>query len=783
MKKQAKTDKGPGGAGSASKWLEFSKGLELAPRAGGNAHTGRGRGFVRLAVTASALGLVLAVPGLVAANAVTAVADPVARVWRALPGDLTDTVIASKSEILDRNGNVIAEVWDEGRTNLDSLDGVSWYAQRALIDTEDQRFYEHQGYDPLGTARSALAHSGGGSGITQQLVKNLQFYNLAGVDGKAAATENTLARKIRELKYAVEYEKTHSKDEILLAYFNTVAFGDAGTYSVESASQRFFGVPASGLTLAQASLLVGTVQNPGYYDLWDEDGLSRAKERQVLVLGRMVAVGDITQEDADAALNTDTGLLAPSPRRSGGCAQSEFPFYCEYVIQYIKESPRYGETRRDREFLLSKGGLRIRTYLDSDATRAVEAQLRSDYGDDNRVAVPTVGVDAGTGGVSVYAVNRRYGDGEGATHINLPLNPAGTGSTFKMMVLAAALNSGLTEQDLAFSSNCPLYPGPDWDSPEGGINNSDSCALQGGMLNYRQATAYSSNTWFATLEMRIGVGKVKDFAASVGIPAPDTISERSLSYGLGSTEHSPVDMAAAFAAFSSGGVFCPATPVSRVEYQSDGSEPVAPDTYDPASDGCRRVMSPHSAAVVSDAMRANMDGTVPGAFGLRYRVPGYEVAAKSGSNNTINSTWAVVSSNLALFSNIYDPVDTAAGMDGHMFRGGIARWNDHAVAQSAAAYLPAVYASLGFSPPVTSNGDTSFTPGEQASRAPMVTVPSFVGLRPEEAVASGESLGLNVHVLREKGDGATGRVVSQSVRAGTPLAVGSKREIVLTVGS
>ena len=255
MKNRMKTDKGPGGAGSASKWLEFSKELEWAPSGDGNAHTGRGRGFVRLAATASALGLVLAVPGLVAANAVTAVADPAARVWRALPGDLTDTVIASKSEILDRNGNVIAEVWDEGRTNLDSLDGVSWYAQRALIDTEDQRFYEHQGYDPLGTARSALAHSGGGSGITQQLVKNLQFYNLAGVDGKAAATENTLARKIRELKYAVEYEKTHSKDEILLAYFNTVAFGDAGTYSVESASQRFFGVPASGLTLAQASLL------------------------------------------------------------------------------------------------------------------------------------------------------------------------------------------------------------------------------------------------------------------------------------------------------------------------------------------------------------------------------------------------------------------------------------------------------------------------------------------------------------------------------------------------
>ena len=261
--------------------------------------------------------------------------------------------------------------------------------------------------------------------------------------------------------------------------------------------------------------------------------------------------------------------------------------------------------------------------------------------------------------------------------------------------------------------------------------------------------------------MKIGVDKVKDFAASVGIPAPESISSRSLSYGLGSTEHSPVDMAAVFASFASGGVFCPATPIQSVT-GVDGVEVAPPDGYDPSADACRRVLSPHAAAVVADAMHANMDGSVPSAFGLRYRVPGYDVAAKSGSNNVINSTWAVVTGGLALFSNVYDPVNTAEGMDFHEFRGHVARWNDHAVAQSAASYLPGVFAAH-----VSSGG---------------VEVPSLVGLSADAAVAVGESSGLRVVVDRERSSSdsvPSGFVVWQSVEPGSRLLVGSRREIVV----
>ena len=152
-------------------------------------------------------------------------------VWRSLPAELDDVSIAERNVMYDANGDVFAQVWAEDRVALESLDEISEHAKNGLIATEDKRFYEHTGIDYIGTARSALSGSGGGSGITQQLVKNLQFYNMAGKDTKEAAVETSYARKVRELKLAFNYEEEHTKDEILLEYFNTVAFGSPNIYS------------------------------------------------------------------------------------------------------------------------------------------------------------------------------------------------------------------------------------------------------------------------------------------------------------------------------------------------------------------------------------------------------------------------------------------------------------------------------------------------------------------------------------------------------------------------
>ena len=183
---------------SASKWREFTADMH-APVEEVKRRGGRVRLVARLGVLACAFGILLAVPGLVAVNAAVGVGDAGLKVWNAIPASVDDSQVASKSRVLDRDGNVIAELWDENREELASLDQVSEWAQTALVDTEDQRFWEHEGYDPQGVARSAVSGEGGGSGITQQLVKNLRYYSAQSDEGKSEATAATLARKVVEI--------------------------------------------------------------------------------------------------------------------------------------------------------------------------------------------------------------------------------------------------------------------------------------------------------------------------------------------------------------------------------------------------------------------------------------------------------------------------------------------------------------------------------------------------------------------------------------------------------
>lgn len=723
-------------------------------------------------------GMFFSIVPLYAMGQAAGVAAPVADYWKSLPDELGEMAIAQKNTLYDKNGNVFAQVWSENRTELQSLDQISDYAKNGLIATEDKTFYNHHGIDLKGTARAALSGSGGGSGITQQLVKNLQFYNLAGKDKKEAAVESTISRKIQELKYALKYEKEHTKDEILLAYFNTVAFGGPNTYSIETAAQYFFGKSAKDLSLAESAVLVGSVQNPTFYNLNKPENKDAYKSRQKIVLDRMVAEKFVTQEEADKAYNEELNLVFKQGS-SGNCTSSAYPFYCEYVMQYLSSSPRLGETQEERDAVIQKGGLQIHTYLDPNAMSIVENQLKTDYGTTNRLVSPTAVVEPGTGGVLAMASNRDYGEGEGQTTINLPLHPTGTGSVYKMFTLAAALRNGFKEKDLEFSSRCPLYDNR-FDMPPGGVKNSSSCALQGGFMDYKKATALSSNTWFTELEIKVGVDKVKEFSSEVGLSAPDSISSRSISYTLGVTENSTVSMAAAFATFANSGIYCPPTPVSSYEY-SDGSQPAVPETYDPSQDSCRRVLSPHDAGIVLKAMRANVSGEIPNAFGLDFANK-YETAAKSGTNQLYNSTWAVLSGNFSVFSNLYNPTEINDGIDYARYRGRSTRWFDHVIGYSGRDIMNQLLDSEGFKPLAFDSSDTSFKEVPVEKKA-YFTVPSVKGMTAEEALATLKPLGIKSYVSKTRKTSPSGYpdgvIVEQSIDPGTQLPVGSKKELIL----
>src|SRR5881227_913327 len=207
-----------------------------------------------------------------------------------LPADLKAPPPPERSRLLAADGSTIAEFFTQDRVNV-PLARVAPAMQHAIIAIEDIRYFSHGAVDLQGTMRAALTNLGkgqtaqGGSTLTQQYVKNVLV-----AAGDKNATTDTLARKVREARYAIALEHKLTKKQILERYLNIVYFGE-GAYGVESAAHRYFGLTAAKLTVAQSALLAGLVQSPTEYDpLHNPDA---AKRRRDEVLGRMQTAGFI----------------------------------------------------------------------------------------------------------------------------------------------------------------------------------------------------------------------------------------------------------------------------------------------------------------------------------------------------------------------------------------------------------------------------------------------------------------------------------------------------------
>src|SRR3712207_4281173 len=218
-----------------------------------------------------------------------------------LPVELTDATPPGNTVVLATDGSVITYFYRNNRTPV-GADEIADVMEQALVDIEDERFYEHNGLDVQGTLRALARNlsSGdveeGGSTITQQLVKQTLLQTAVTPEDRQAATEQTVGRKLREARLALALEETYPKEEILTRYLNTVYFGE-GAYGVQAAAQAYFGVDAADLTLPQAAMLAGLVQTPtSDSPLVDPE---KARERRNVVLERMHAQGHIS--DAELA--------------------------------------------------------------------------------------------------------------------------------------------------------------------------------------------------------------------------------------------------------------------------------------------------------------------------------------------------------------------------------------------------------------------------------------------------------------------------------------------------
>ena len=707
-------------------------------------------------------------------------AKPLKTVWDNMPKTLADSSLAGRITMLDKNGQVFAEVYSQDRIILSSLSEIAPVVVDALVSTEDKNFFKNQGVDWLATARAAATHTGGGSGITQQLVKNLQYYDTeSNADEKSKAVEHSLARKVKELRFALEYERTHTKNEILLKYLNTVAMGRGDVYGIESAAQRIFGVSAKNLDLAHAAALIGSANNPALYQITN-DVNDPWKSRQQTVLDALIRDHKISQQERDSALKEPLQVIPL--QRQNSCYSSKYPFYCDYVLKHIKSDPFFGATPDARVKLANDGGFTVSTFLDPAQMEVMQKRIDEDFTKTNRVVAPVVSVQPGTGGVEAMVVNRNWGDNPGETTINVPLNPTGVGSTFKMITLATAFDQGMSDKQLTFAGGCRAsFPG--YDSPPGGFKNSSSCGLSGGRLDYLHATAYSSNTWFVTLAKKVGVENIKKMAQKMGLNPAENIGAGSLSYTLGPVAERPTDYAAAFATFANGGVFCPATPVKTI-VMNNGQKMSPADGYDPRKNGCRRAMSPKTASKVLTAMRANISGEIPNAFGVDQNIPG--TAAKSGTNQLFNSTWVHVSGNHVLFGNMYDMDKLVNGIETVWWRQKPMNWSKHAMAFTVRDMLAEISQLPGDElTPLDFNSRDAVGDPVDVKIDGMVQVPSVIGMQPREALSVLRSAGIKAEMSKQKVNKKPDRhypdgvILSQSIAPGSIISVSGKTVVIL----
>ena len=327
-----------------------------------------------------------------------------------LPIELETEPLAQKSEILDAAATRSPRSTTRTAINV-SLNQVSRTMVKAIVAIEDYRFYQHGALDLKGTLRALLtnqANSGvvqGGSSITQQMVKLTLIDAADTKEEREAAIDDTYARKLRELRYAIAVEQKYSKDWILERYLNIAYFGD-GAYGVQAAARHYFNVNAKDLNLNQSAILAGLVQNPTAFD--PTNAPDRARDRRDIVLDRMAQLNVITRDKADA-VKADGLKLKPQPSKNG-CVYSRAPFFCDYVLSYLRKDKSLGSNPEERMRLLKSGGLTIQTTID----------LREQVDADKAVAGACLPQGAGHRRPGHRRAGHRRGEGAGAVPADGP---------------------------------------------------------------------------------------------------------------------------------------------------------------------------------------------------------------------------------------------------------------------------------------------------------------------------------------------------------------------------
>lgn len=533
--------------------------------------------------------------------------------------------------VLDKDGNIIATLSGAENRKIVSTEDMPEYLPKAFIAIEDKRFYEHKGIDIKRTTYATIMYiihhgdsaSGGGSTITQQLIKNIK-------NDKADSGSKGIERKIREMARAYNVEKILSKDQILELYLNQIPMGST-IYGVGMAAEYYFSKPVGELDLAECAFLAGINHGPSAYNPFiGLDNADIIQKRTKEVLYQMKDQGYITSEEEynNAVAEVENGL---NFKQGANVSKASYSYHTAAAIKQVVEDLMKEKeiTKETAELMVENNGYTIYTTQDTAIQNVMEEEfLKTKYiksgktkKDDGTLLnehtqAAMVIIDHTTG--KVVATVGGLGEDSNATGINRALRGKQTGSSMKPLACEApALEKGIINAGTVYDDSATNFGGNYTPHNSGGFN---------GLMTIRTALAQSSNIVHLKIMKEVGPANAIKFLSTMGIDVDQKHEEITLA--LGTADVSPLNMAAAYASIANNGEYIEPTFYTKVEDASG-------NTVIEAKQDKRRVMSEANAYILQDLLKSPArSGTAAVCY-----MSNMDVGAKTGSTNDYIDRW------------------------------------------------------------------------------------------------------------------------------------------------
>ncbi|ROP64234.1 transglycosylase domain-containing protein [Curtobacterium sp. PhB115] len=754
-------------------------------------------GFVGFSALAGLLVTIGVTPAIAVAGVTT---TSTIGVFESLPEYIEIGDLPQRNELYAYSGGKsvhFATLYDQNRQEL-KFDQISEQLKNAAIDGEDKRFYDHGGVDMtsliragVGSLAGGLGESGGGSTLTMQLVRNIKMQQALElptekerVKAYNEAVEQTIPRKLEEMKLAIGLAKKYSKKEILTAYLNIAYFGDQ-TYGVQAAAQHYFNKSATDLTPAEAASILAIVQSPNTRNLSSAKNYDANVARRNVILRAMYQQKNLTEDEYRKARLSKPADYVHLTQPSQGCQASVgdgSQFFCDYAKKVVLEMSQLGSSQKARDTAWRNGGYKIQTTLNIDLN-AEQKQLLNKY--DNKAETNLAlgatlnSIEAGSGRIVTMAQNKDYDQSlksaPTSTSINYSVdykygNSGGfqTGSTYKLFTLLDWIKAGHGLNETVSGAERVVSPwticGQTVGTP---FDVSNDAPGEGGNWSVLGATAGSINGAFASMAQKLDLCDIRDIAQSLGVHRADggELQYQNPSAILGTNEIAPMTMAAAYAAVANNGIYC--KPIAIDQITSPSGKQLGGQTKD-----CQQAVDPAFAQAAIYAMK----GTIRSGTAVGAQTPdGTQLFAKTGTTDEADQIWLVGASSRV--ATAYWQGNT----DGKKFNlrhysngvGGTYAGSRAEVWRQAMTPINATYPAGGFT-----------DPQQSAIRGNAKALPNLQGKTADEARAAIAGAGFTyVDGGARPGTGAAGSVLSTSPAAGALLSSGSSVTVYTSDGT